>query len=298
MSTGLTERLSLRRRGRELPERLEALREVVELGDGRLPAEPLAEARGVLARAGERLQLSGEHTVVALAGATGSGKSSLFNALTGQELSQVGVRRPTTSQAHAAVWGPNEAVGPLLAWLGASRWHAVDAVDGTGARELPGLVLLDLPDHDSTEQAHRLEVDRLVELVDLLVWVVDPQKYADAALHERYLRPLAGHGAVTVVVLNQVDRLDPAAAEQCLADLRRLLADDGLADARVLPVSARTGAGLPELTALLADAVRRREAFTDRLSADVTRVVGALAPRVGAEGGEIDDRERAHLVDA
>ena len=299
MTAGLADRLGMRRRGRGLPERLEALREVVELGEGRLPAEPLAEARAVLARAGERLRLSGEHTVVALAGATGSGKSSLFNALTGKELSSVGVRRPTTSHAHAAVWGANEAVGPLLAWLDARSWHAVDPpADGAGPGEPSGLVLLDLPDHDSTEQAHRVEVDRLVQLVDLLVWVVDPQKYADAALHERYLRPLAGHGAVTVVVLNQVDRLPPAAAEQCLADLRRLLADDGLADARVLPVSARTGTGVPELRALLGEAVRRREALTDRLSADVTRVVAALVPHVGEEGGDVGERERVRLVDA
>ena len=68
-------------------------------------------------------------------------------------------------------------------------------------------MLLDLPDHDSTELSHRLEVDRLVQLVDVLVWVVDPQKYADAALHDRYLKPLAGHADVMMVVLNQADRL-------------------------------------------------------------------------------------------
>ena len=79
-------------------------------------------------------------------------------------------------------------------------------------RRPDGLVLLDLPDFDSVEIAHRVEVDRLVRLVDLLVWVVDPQKYADAALHERYLRPLAGHAAVMLVVLNQVDLLGAGAA--------------------------------------------------------------------------------------
>ena len=61
--------------------------------------------------------------------------------------------------------------------------HRVDS-DG-----LQGLVLLDLPDFDSVETAHRLEVDRIVELADALLWVVEPQKYADAALHDRYLRP-------------------------------------------------------------------------------------------------------------
>ena len=56
---------------------------------------------------------------------------------------------------------------------------------------LRGVVLLDLPDHDSTEVSHHLEVDRLVQLADMLVWVLDPQKYADAAIHDRYLAPLA-----------------------------------------------------------------------------------------------------------
>ena len=59
--------------------------------------------------------------------------------------------------------------------------------------EMRGVVLLDLPDHDSTEVSHHLEVDRLVQLADMLVWVLDPQKYADAAIHDRFLKPLAGH---------------------------------------------------------------------------------------------------------
>jgi hypothetical protein len=54
-----------------------------------------------------------------------------------------------------------------------------------------------------------MEVDRLVQLVDMLIWVVDPQKYADAALHDRYLIPLAQHAGVMMIVLNQADRLAP-----------------------------------------------------------------------------------------
>ena len=65
------------------------------------------------------------------------------------------------------------------------RRHHLAARRRREAGELAGLVLLDLPDHDSTVAAHRIEVDRLVALVDLLVWVLDPQKYADAAVHER-----------------------------------------------------------------------------------------------------------------
>ena len=59
-----------------------------------------------------------------------------------------------------------------------------------------------------------------MERVDLLVWVLDPQKYADAVMHDRYLAPLAGHADVMLVVLNQVDRLTAEARAACLADLR------------------------------------------------------------------------------
>jgi hypothetical protein len=47
------------------------------------------------------------------------------------------------------------------------------------------------------------------------VWVTDPQKYADAALHDRYLRRLNGHGDAMLMVLNQADRLDDAALRAC-----------------------------------------------------------------------------------
>ncbi len=165
-----------------------------------------------------RLALSGAATVVALAGATGSGKSSLFNALSGTDLATVGVRRPTTARRWPR---PGADVARGRCWTGCRSRGGTRSPARAG--DLDGLVLLDLPDHDSTEVAHRIEVDRLVQLVDVLVWVVDPQKYADAALHDRYLKPLAGHADVMIVVLNQVDRLTTVERDACLSDLRRLL---------------------------------------------------------------------------
>ncbi len=208
--------LSRKERTAPVPERLRALAEAAELCQDRVADGLVVEARRVVAQADRRLALSGDATVVALAGATGSGKSSLFNTLSGSDLATVGVRRPTTAHAMACVWG-QDAGAELLDWLQIPRRHT-RAPDPDGA--LDGLVLLDLPDHDSTERQHRVEVDRLVQLVDVLVWVVDPQKYADAALHDRYLKPLARHAEVMTVVLNQVDRLGPAEREQCLRDLR------------------------------------------------------------------------------
>ena len=209
--------------GSPLADRLAALDEAVELARGRLDGPVVDAAERVAGKAGARLRLGAEQTVVALAGATGSGKSSLLNALAEQDVSAVGVRRPTTSAATAVIWG-SDGAGALLDWLEVPRRHAIGGpspADGGPLRgpqeahgdRLAGLVLLDLPDFDSIQLAHRLEVDRLVELVDLLVWVLDPQKYADAALHDRYLRPLAGQAGVMLVILNQVDRLATAARQ-------------------------------------------------------------------------------------
>ncbi|MBW0116904.1 GTPase [Pseudonocardia abyssalis] len=269
--------------------RLRALDRVLEAGTGRVDEPRLDAARRLARRSGERLRLSGAHTVVALAGATGSGKSSLFNALTGADVSTVGVRRPTTGVAHAAVWGADGA-GPLLDWLEIPRRHHVDSDD------LPGLVLLDLPDHDSTVVAHRLEVDRLVALVDVLVWVLDPQKYADAAVHDRYLRPLAKHGEVMVVVLNQVDRLPPDQVTAALSDVRRLLADDGLDGVPVLGVSAVTPGGRDELRAVLTGAVAAHRAALRRVSADLDAVAVDLRDLVGGPvRSDLDARTVADL---
>ena len=251
--------------------RLAALGEAVSLARGRLDVAVVERAAAVGDRAGARLGHGIELTVVALAGATGSGKSSLFNALAGVRLAAVGVRRPTTARPQACVWGEG-AADDLLDWLGIAERHRLAGGDS----RLDGMVLLDLPDHDSTEVAHRIEVDRLVELVDLLVWVVDPQKYADAALHNRYLRPLRHHSAVMLVALNRIDELGAADRARCLIDLKRVVAEDGLAQVLVRAISCRTGEGLEELTAVLRERVATRRAAVERLAADVVTVADAF----------------------
>ena len=229
-------------------------------------------------------------TVAALAGATGTGKSSLFNKLSGSDLSPTGVLRPTTSTAQAAMWGE---ASDVLDWLGISRRHGLSDPD------LDGLVLLDLPDHDSTQAEHRLEADRLVNLVDVFIWVVDPQKYADATLHDDYLQPLAGHAAVTVVVLNQIDRLSEAERRQCAADLARLLKADGMNGVRVLSTSAVTGEGLEDLRKTIVNRVREERASVERLSADLDRLAARLAPLcASAKAPGLTAGDRESLVDA
>ncbi|HEV7897003.1 MAG TPA: GTPase [Planosporangium sp.] len=278
----------------DVPDRVEALRRFLRAVDDHLPEERLAAARTVVDRAGQRLGLSREHSVVALAGATGSGKSSLFNALARLQLSQVGVRRPTTGVAHACVWGAEHS-GALLDWLGvppSRRFRRESALDGDDERRMRGLVLLDLPDFDSIEESHRVEVDRLLSLVDLVIWVLDPQKYADRVVHERYLSRFRHHRDITVVVLNQADRLGPADTERCLDDLRLLLDADGLDDVPLLATSAMDRPGPRPLRELLESTVAKRRAALRRLGGDLDDVVADLEPLLGPEAAEHSvDRE-------
>lgn len=101
---------------RALEARVGALEEAIELGGERLDAAAVAEARAAVERLRERIALGVDHTVVALVGGTGSGKSSLFNRISGLSFADVGVRRPTTSQVTACVWGTDG--DAVLDWLG------------------------------------------------------------------------------------------------------------------------------------------------------------------------------------
>ena len=265
----------------DLVRRVQALERFLAAVDGHLPDARLAAAHTVVERAGQRLALSRGHSVVALAGSTGSGKSSLFNALARMDLSPVGVRRPTTGDTYACVWGAADAAA-LLDWLGVLPRHRFvreSELDGQAESALRGLVLLDLPDVDSIDAAHRAEVDRILRLVDLVVWVVDPQKYADKLIHS-YLRQYQRHRDVTVVVLNQADRLSPSEVGQCLADLRRLLDNDGLTGVPALAVSAYGSPGCDELRGVLERAVAARQAALLRLSGDIDGVTADLSTMV------------------
>jgi GTP-binding protein EngB required for normal cell division len=279
----------------QLVSRLAALQRFLRVVDPYLPDKDLVAAHTMVERAGNRLSLSQDHTVVALAGSTGSGKSSLFNALARLKLSPVGVRRPTTGVAHACVWGPLEPANRLLDWIGVlprQRFIRESALDGDDEAALRGLVLLDLPDFDSVEQGHRLEVDRLLGLVDLVVWVVDPQKYGDRILHNAYLRQFKVHGDITIVVLNQADRLSAGDTDVVLTDLKRLLEEDGLPTVPTMATSAKQPGMLSELREALEKTVAERQAALRRLAGDLDTVSEQLTETIGPPAAE-DEVDRA-----
>ena len=277
-------------RGTPVGDRVKGLGDAVTAARGRVPDPLLDDLSAAADKATGRLRLSARHTVVAIAGATGSGKSSTYNALTGLELSSVGIRRPTTSWATAVVWG-SEGAGELLDWLGIPPRHQTmrDSMLDTNREDkaFDGVVLLDLPDHDSTEVSHHLEVDRLIAVSDLMVWILDPQKYADAAVHDRYFKPMATHQEVILVALNHIDTVPAERRQAMVDDVRRLLAADGLPNVPVLPISAREGIGMAELRAEIQRRVQDKRSTSARVEADLV----AAADRLESVGGTVPARE-------
>ncbi|WP_418605798.1 GTPase [Georgenia sp. SUBG003] len=265
-----------------LADRADSLVLALGAADGLIDPFEAARARSDLDAVAERLALGADRTVVALVGGTGSGKSSLFNAISGLRFADVGALRPTTEVAAACVWGG--AAEELLDFLQVSparRIQRESVLDGDHERALSGMILLDLPDHDSIARDHAVQVDRLLPLVDVLVWVVDPQKYADNALHDRYLTALAGRSEAMLVLVNHADTLSPRAVATVADDVRQLLASEGLAGVRVLPTSALEHTGIAQVRAVLADAVARPSVSLRTALAEVDAVSARLSHAVG-----------------
>ena len=109
--------MALFKRTTPLGDRLAALEEAASIGAPYLPADEVQRFQSVARAGAERRALSADHTVVGFFGATGSGKTSLFNAVVGEDLGKAAARRPTTSSPLAAIWEPEGSEALLLSLI-------------------------------------------------------------------------------------------------------------------------------------------------------------------------------------
>lgn len=137
--------------------------------------------------------------IVAFFGGTGVGKSSLLNRLAGAPIAKAGVERPTSKEVtlyhHRSV---NIAqLPPGLPIEKIKRAHHDDDAQRS-------IIWIDMPDFDSTEQGNKQLVLQWLPHIDMLIYVVSPERYRDNKAW-RILQAEGGKHA-WLFVLNQWDR--------------------------------------------------------------------------------------------
>jgi predicted GTPase len=230
--------------------------------EGVVPSETRRDLARVVRRARRKLGYVGEVLVVAFAGGTGTGKSSLINAILGESSVQTGVIRPTTNEALAVV--PQRSMASYNRLL-----SDLDVAERIESSSLQSTIIVDLPDFDSTAEAHRHIVESVLPAVDAVVWVFDPEKYADGVVHAEFLAKLVPYERQFVFVLNQVDRLGDSVAEVS-DDLKLLLESDGFGEPEVVSTIAQgPDLSVSELTDSLSERMDTKRSVISKLATDL-----------------------------
>ena len=267
----------------ELGELVDLLDLAVANAAGVAPAADREAAATVAAAQRRRRDYLGGAIVVAIAGGTGSGKSSLLNALVGHEIASTSAIRPHTNEPMA--WAPanDETMRALLRSMGITQIADNDWMSS--------VALVDLPDIDSIVDDHRAMVEDLLPHVDAVIWVFDPVKYNDPTLHDDFLSPLAAYERQFLFVLNKADLLQKAdvedldALELVTEDLTIKLTDDGFLEPDPLVVAADPPVGPPAGIDAVRDALDVRLASKHAASVKIVEDIVGAARLLGEEAG-------------
>ncbi len=155
--------------------------------------------------------------VVGFFGGTGVGKSSLMNRLAGEAIARASAERPTstdiTAYVHTSVRVDRLPADFPMEKLRTAMHHN---------DHYASVLWLDMPDFDSVETSHRTLVEQWLPYIDVLVYVVSPERYRDDEgwrLLQKY-----GQRHAWLFVINHWDRGDPIQRE----DFQALLQSAGL----------------------------------------------------------------------
>lgn len=144
--------------------------------------------------------LSEQVLVTGLLGGTGVGKSMLMNALAGAEISSTSHRRPHTD--HVIIYRHEQVERPSFLGRTSVPWHEIVHQ----ASPIRQIILCDLPDYDSLVGEHRDRVTGFLDLLDILVWVTSPEKYADHRFYS-FLKSVPKAKPNFYFILNKADLL-------------------------------------------------------------------------------------------
>jgi GTP-binding protein EngB required for normal cell division len=238
--------------------------------------------------------LSDQVLVAGLVGGTGVGKSTVMNALAGEEIASTSHRRPNTERV--LLYRHEEAELPRALTSTAVPWHEF-AHQADGVRRI---IMCDLPDFDSLVGEHRERVLGFLEHLDVLVFVTSPEKYADRALYE-FLEGVPKARPNFTFLLNKVDllfqgeNLEPGYEQ--LDGLTRLfqeyLQKANVAEPLVFPVSADEALRQPVASPWNQFPAFRREIFRDR---EAKEVMAIKSSNLDEEVQELLQHLQAELV--
>lgn len=290
---------------RDLLDRVEALLPLLS-APSPLPgwSARAAVAQARLAALADEVRAARRPLVVLMLGGTGVGKSSLMNALAGEEISPASTGRRAFTSALQVYHHAEVSLAPLaLPAPFEAHPHAVES--------LRDKLIIDAPDLDSTAREHRQRVEAALPLVDVVIYVTTWQKYRDRALNEVVAGLRGAHSFV--FALNQIDAVEPSERGALKADLEEALREVGFRAPEVLPLSATASVardrGLPcdeegaegvrALRSLLWESLRRVEvealkalSATQRAARELTLLAAATDLGVGAQGSEAEPLER------
>ncbi|MCK9229294.1 MAG: 50S ribosome-binding GTPase [Syntrophales bacterium] len=225
----------------------------------------------------KKLESLGDNILtVGLMGGTGVGKSSVMNALAREYIASTSHRRPHTDAVlvyrHSAVPPPELTEDASL-----PRCEYVHE-----AEEVRHVVLCDLPDYDSVNEAHRGTVMALLDVLDMLIWVISPEKYADGQLYD-FLQLLPKDRGNCYFVLNKTDLffrdgISASAHERLVTVLGSLtshLGNIGISEPVLYHVSATEAFEGIGLSAWNQFPLLRRELFRTRDIKEIRRIKAA-----------------------
>ena len=241
-------------------------------------------------------QLLGEADAVltiALAGCTGSGKSTLINALAGSRIAGMSDRRPCTTRTRVYHHGEVPCGGLPGDLAEQATFVAHDRP------ELRQKVIVDTPDLDTFYTEHRAATRALLKAAGLVIYVFSPERYVEERAwsvireEQRFSACLA--------VLNKADTVAPDVLQRIAGEIRQRFTEMGKPDIPVLCISAAHHVAEGDGRPAAADRVTLDEFLTLRAYIEHELQAGDIARMIRQQRSRVLDHlqdQAARLVPA